>query len=146
MRRITESWSIVLILLFVTATLALLVGHTLGRNRRIESDLIVSIPMYLSIYKDIRSGETNRAASYATMSLMSKVDRYDVSSRSIIFRITSSGKVANSSWLRSKVEEARKVIAQEKTNLISITTRPVPDSSSNAPRSWIDILNKPESK
>ncbi len=95
-------------------------GYTAGKNRTTKIELSVSIPAHVLLYQSIKEGNSNKAACYTGMILMGKITRYKELKNDWFFRITAGSKIFNSTNMQEYVNEARKIIELEKTNLVTI--------------------------
>jgi len=91
-----------------------------GKNYVTKREISVSIPAHVLLYQNIKNGNSNKAACYTGMILMGKIARYEELKNDWFFRMTAGSKLFNSTNMQEYVNEARKIIEAEKTNLITI--------------------------
>lgn len=95
-------------------------GYITGRNRNVKRELNVSIPVNVLLYRTIKQGDPNKAATQISMMLMGKVERYDSLKNDWLFRVAGGRGLADSTRLQDSVAEARTIASEEKTNLVTI--------------------------
>lgn len=95
-------------------------GYITGKNRTIKQELNVSIPVNVLIYRTIKQGDGDRAATLMSMVLLGKIERYDSLKNDWLYRVAGGGGLTHSSRLRESVAEGRIIAAEEKTNLVTI--------------------------
>jgi hypothetical protein len=95
-------------------------GYITGGNRTVKRELNVSIPVHVQVYRTIKKGDPDRAATLISMVLMGKVGRYDSLKDDWLFHVAGGSGLSDSTQLQESVAEARKIAAEEKTNLVTI--------------------------
>ena len=95
-------------------------GYITGKNRNVKRELNVSIPVNVLLYRTIKQGDPDSAATQISMILMGKVGRYDSLKNDWVFRVAGGGGLTDSTRLQESIAEARKIAAEEKTNLVTI--------------------------
>jgi hypothetical protein len=95
-------------------------GYATGKYRIVIRELNVSIPVNVHLYQTIKQGDRDKAATLISMILMGKLDRYDSLTNDLLFRLAGGGKLLDSARFQESITEARKIVAEEKTNLVTV--------------------------
>jgi hypothetical protein len=95
-------------------------GYMTGKNRNVKRELTVSIPVNVLLYRTIKQGNADKAASLISMILGGKLERYDSLRDDWLFRMAGGSGLTNSSRLRESVSLARRIVREEKTNLVTV--------------------------
>lgn len=95
-------------------------GYKTGKNRNIKRELNASIPVNVLVYQTIKQGDPDKAATQISMILRGKVERYDSLRNDWLFQVAGGSGLADSTRLHESVAQARKITAEEKTNLVTI--------------------------
>jgi hypothetical protein len=95
-------------------------GCYTGRLLRTREEVRVNIPVYVRMYNDLLSGRLDRATNYLGVYLMDQTKRYDELQGNALLRLATARTYFESTSFQVSLSEARKIAAQQATNMVWI--------------------------